>query len=38
MKCIGPDEVSNFILKGCSEVFSPLLGHLLEVFPYYGNK
>jgi hypothetical protein len=24
-KCVGPDEISSFIIKGCSETFAPLL-------------
>jgi hypothetical protein len=30
-KCVGPDEIPNFIIKGCSEVLTPLLHHIFNL-------
>jgi hypothetical protein len=30
-KCIRPDEIPNFIIKGSSEIFTPLLCHILDL-------
>jgi hypothetical protein len=30
-KCVGPDEIPNFIIKGCSDIFTPLLRHILNL-------
>jgi hypothetical protein len=43
-KCIRPDEVPNFIIKGCFEIFAPLLSHIFNLsvltgsFPHYGSR
>jgi hypothetical protein len=31
MKCVGPDEIPNFIMKGCSEILTPLLRHIFNL-------
>jgi hypothetical protein len=36
-KCIGPDEVPNFIIKGCSEIFTPLLSCIFNLSLLIGN-
>jgi hypothetical protein len=36
-KCVGPDEVPNFIIKGCSEIFTPLLSHIFNLSLLTGN-
>jgi hypothetical protein len=30
-KCVGPDELPNFITKGCSEILAPLLCHIFNL-------
>jgi hypothetical protein len=30
-KCVGPDEIYNSIIKGCSEIFAPLLRHIFNL-------
>jgi hypothetical protein len=30
-KCVGPDEIPNFKIKGCSEIFTPLLRHIFNL-------
>jgi hypothetical protein len=30
-KCVGTDEIPNFIIKGCSEIFTPLLHHIFNL-------
>jgi hypothetical protein len=43
-KCVGPDEIPNFIIKGCSEILTPLSCHifnlslLTETFPSLWKK
>jgi hypothetical protein len=31
MKCVGPDKIPNFIMKGCSEILTPLLRHIFNL-------
>jgi hypothetical protein len=31
MKWVGPDEISNFIIKGCYEILNPLLCHIFNL-------
>jgi hypothetical protein len=42
-KCVRLDEIPNFIIKGCSDIFTPhttfsILVYLLGVFPDFGNR
>jgi hypothetical protein len=30
-KCVGPDEIPNFIIKGCSEILTPFLCHIFNL-------
>jgi hypothetical protein len=30
-KSVGPDEIPNFIIKGCSDIFIPLLRHIFNL-------
>jgi hypothetical protein len=30
-KCVGPDEIPNFIIKDCSEIFTPLLRRIFNL-------
>jgi hypothetical protein len=30
-KCVGPDEIPSFIIKGCSEIFASLLSHVFNI-------
>jgi hypothetical protein len=30
-KCVGPDEIPNFIIKDCSNIFIPLLRHIFSL-------
>jgi hypothetical protein len=30
-KCVGPDEISSSIIKGCSDIFAPVLRHIFNI-------
>jgi hypothetical protein len=36
-KCVGPDEIPNFIIKGCSEIFTPFLCHIFNLSLFTGK-